>query len=68
VYVWVGSTNRQADRDLVEELRLFGRGEALDATDTGPRLGSAGLLLTITRKRGIRDRAHAEVGCAGEVS
>jgi phenylacetate-CoA ligase len=25
-------------------------------------------VLTITRKRGIRDRAHAEVGCAGEVS
>ena len=28
VYVRVGSTNRRADRELVEELRRFGRGEA----------------------------------------
>jgi len=26
----VGSTNRRADRELVEELRRFGRGEAFD--------------------------------------
>ena len=30
VYVRVGSTNRRADRDLVEELRRFARGEAFD--------------------------------------
>ncbi len=30
VYVRVGSTNRRADRELVEELRRFGRGEAFD--------------------------------------
>jgi predicted HTH transcriptional regulator len=30
VYVRVGSTNRRADRELVEELRRIGRGEAFD--------------------------------------
>ncbi|MGH9386052.1 MAG: ATP-binding protein [Vicinamibacterales bacterium] len=30
VYVRVGSTNRRADRELVEELRRFARGEAYD--------------------------------------
>jgi len=30
VYVRVGSTNRRADRDLVDELRRFARGEAYD--------------------------------------
>ncbi|HXH06168.1 MAG TPA: helix-turn-helix domain-containing protein [Vicinamibacterales bacterium] len=30
VYVRVGSTNRRADRELVEELRRFARGEAFD--------------------------------------
>ena len=30
VFVRVGSTNRRADRELVEELRRFGRGEAFD--------------------------------------
>lgn len=30
VYVRVGSTNRRADRELIEELRRFGRGEAFD--------------------------------------
>ncbi len=30
VYVRVGSTNRRADRDLIEELRRFARGEAYD--------------------------------------
>ncbi len=30
VYVRVGSTNRQADRELIEELRRFARGEAFD--------------------------------------
>lgn len=30
VYVRVGSTNRRADRELVEELRRFSRGEAYD--------------------------------------
>lgn len=30
VYVRVGSTNRRADRDLVEELGRFGRGEVFD--------------------------------------
>ena len=29
-YVRVGSTNRRADRELVEELRRFGRGEVFD--------------------------------------
>lgn len=30
VYVRVGSTNRRADRDMIEELRRFARGEAYD--------------------------------------
>jgi predicted HTH transcriptional regulator len=30
VYVRVGSTNRRADRDMIEELRRFARGEAFD--------------------------------------
>jgi len=30
VYVRVGSTNRRADRELIEELRRYGRGEAYD--------------------------------------
>ena len=30
VYVRVGSTNRKADRDLIDELRRFVRGEAYD--------------------------------------
>ncbi|MEK7761526.1 MAG: helix-turn-helix domain-containing protein [Nitrospirota bacterium] len=30
VYVRVGSTNRRADRELIEELRRFARGEAYD--------------------------------------
>lgn len=30
VYVRVGSTNRRADRDLIEELRRFNRGESFD--------------------------------------
>jgi ATP-dependent DNA helicase RecG len=30
VYVRVGSTNRRADRELVEEMRRFARGEAFD--------------------------------------
>ncbi len=30
VYVRVGSTNRQADRELIEELRRFARGEGFD--------------------------------------
>lgn len=30
VYVRVGSTNRRADRELLQELRRFGRGEAFD--------------------------------------
>ena len=30
VYVRVGSTNRKADRELIEELRRFARGEAYD--------------------------------------
>lgn len=30
VYVRVGSTNRRADRELIEELRRFSRGEAYD--------------------------------------
>ncbi len=30
VYVRVGSTNRRADRDLVEELRRFAQSEAFD--------------------------------------
>ncbi len=30
VYVRVGSTNRRADRELVDELRRYGRGEAFD--------------------------------------
>ena len=30
VYVRVGSTNRRADRELVEELRRFARGESYD--------------------------------------
>ena len=29
-YVRVGSTNRRADRELVEELRRFARGEVFD--------------------------------------
>jgi len=31
VYVRVGSTNRRADRELIEELRRYARGEAYDA-------------------------------------
>ena len=30
VYVRVGSTNRRADREMIEELRRFGRGDAFD--------------------------------------
>jgi predicted HTH transcriptional regulator len=30
VYVRVGSANRRADRDLIEQLRLFSRGESID--------------------------------------
>ena len=30
VYVRVGSTNRRADRELIEELRRFARNEAYD--------------------------------------
>ena len=30
VYVWVGSTNRRADAELIEELRRFARGEGFD--------------------------------------
>ncbi len=30
VYVRVGSTNRRADRELIDELRRFARGEAYD--------------------------------------
>ena len=30
VYVRVGSTNRRADREMVEELRRFARGETFD--------------------------------------
>ena len=30
VYVRVGSTNRRADRELIEELRRFARGESYD--------------------------------------
>ncbi|WP_416219739.1 ATP-binding protein [Frankia sp. Cas4] len=39
VYVRVGSTNRRADSDLVEELRRYARGEVYDEQAT-PELGS----------------------------
>lgn len=42
VYVRVGSTNRRADRELVEELRRFARGEAFDEQPM-PGLGSEAL-------------------------
>ncbi len=29
-FMWVGSANRQADREFMEELRRFGRGQVLD--------------------------------------
>lgn len=41
-YVRVGSTNRRADRELVEELRRFARGEAFDEQPM-PGLGSEDL-------------------------
>jgi hypothetical protein len=43
-YVRLGSTNRRTERELGDELRRFGRGDALDGQpNPGPRLGSAGL-------------------------
>ncbi|HLA76139.1 MAG TPA: helix-turn-helix domain-containing protein [Vicinamibacteria bacterium] len=42
VYVRVGSTNRRADRELVEELRRYARGEAFDEQPL-PELGSEDL-------------------------
>ncbi len=39
VFVRVGSTNRRADRDMVEELRRYARGEAFDEQPM-PGLGS----------------------------
>ena len=42
VYVRVGSTNRRADRELVEELRRFVRGEAYDEQPM-PELNSEAL-------------------------
>ncbi len=41
-YVRVGSTNRRADRDLLEELRRFARGEAFDEQPV-PELDSEAL-------------------------
>lgn len=38
----VGSTNRRADRELIDELRRFGRGEAFDEQPM-PDLDSEGL-------------------------
>lgn len=42
VYVRVGSTNRRADRELIDELRRFARGEAYDEQPM-PGLGSEAL-------------------------
>jgi predicted HTH transcriptional regulator len=42
VYVRVGSTNRRADRELIDELRRFARGEAYDEQPM-PDLGSEAL-------------------------
>ena len=42
VYVRVGSTNRRADQELIEELRRFSRGEAYDEQAV-PELGSEAL-------------------------
>jgi len=42
VYVRVGSTNRRADRDMIEELRRFARGEAYDE-QTMPEFDSEAL-------------------------
>lgn len=42
VYVRVGSTNRRADRELIEELRRFAQGEAYDE-QAMPELGSEAL-------------------------
>jgi ATP-dependent DNA helicase RecG len=42
VYVRVGSTNRRADADLIDELRRFSRGEAFDEQPM-PRLDSEAL-------------------------
>jgi len=42
VYVRVGSTNRRADAELIEELRRFARGEGFDEQPM-PRLGSEAL-------------------------
>lgn len=42
VYVRVGSTNRRADRELIDELRRFARGEAYDEQPM-PDLGSDAL-------------------------
>lgn len=39
VYVRVGSTNRRADRELIEEIKRFARGEAYDEQPI-PELGS----------------------------
>ena len=41
-YVRVGSTNRRADRDMIEELRRFARGEAYDE-QAMPEFDSEGL-------------------------
>jgi ATP-dependent DNA helicase RecG len=37
VYVRVGSTNRRADRELIDELRRFARGETSFAGQKNPR-------------------------------
>jgi predicted HTH transcriptional regulator len=42
VYVRVGSTNRRADAELVEEMRRFARGEGFDEQPM-PGLGSEAL-------------------------
>ena len=42
VYVRVASSNRRADRELIEELRRFGRGEAYDEQAV-PELSSEAL-------------------------
>jgi ATP-dependent DNA helicase RecG len=56
VYVRVGSTNRRADRELVEELRRFGRGEAFDEQPM-PDLDSPGTGQDRARQR--HDRLDA---------
>ena len=58
VYVRVGSTNRRADRELIEELRRFARGEGYDEQampDSTLKLSTSERLQSCSKPQGIKE-------------